>query len=836
MERISRAEQNIGNAPSFDVDPNIGLNKEQVLSRQKDRLYNKSPKRVTKSYLRIFVDNILNFFNILLISIAIVCLIAGIGFTDWTDIKFYFFVLILTANILIGVVQDIHARRLVDKLKVVSSLKARVVRDGVESEIDSNKVLLSDIIILKTGDQIIADGIIVEGSIEVNESILTGESVDVKKSEKSEVFAGSFVTSGYAKMLVEKIGKANYIEKIQEEAKTFKRPKSEIIRSLNAIFKIIGGIVIGLGAALIITYVVAFALATPPKSFWPLSEAQNEVKSIAGSLVSMIPSGMYLLTSTTLAVGVIRLARKRMLVQELYSIEMLARVDTLCLDKTGTITDGTMNVSEVIPTAKLDKKEIEKILISLVRATGDTNGTANAILKAYENIEPFEVQRAYAFNSKKKLSAIASTDGFTYVLGAREFIDGLTKKIDKICEEHEALGERVLVIGKTNKPYEEDIKIKYEIVGVLILEDHIRDDAYENIKWFKNNGVHIKIISGDNALSVSKIAAKVGVEGSENYISLEGMSLEDVAKIADNYTVFGRVSPNQKEALVRALREKDHVVAMTGDGVNDILALKSADCSIAMASGSAAARNASHLVSLDSNFSNLPKVVSEGRRVINNLQRTCSLFLVKTIFAVILTAVFLVKYISVSSVSGFSLADKIYPFTTPNMFVWEFATIGISALFLSFQPNNEKLSGGFAFNIFKKAIPGGITMIFIVLLTFMISWFFPGYLSNDAARTISVLAYSAFSFVILFDVCWKFDIYRGVMFGAMSIFAIGAYALDVFLPLSADGTSRMFDMLYSSLGNMTWWLTLIVFALAIPVFIGLRALFKYIEDKLREKK
>ena len=835
--KVNKAEVNIENAEVLDVRAEIGLTDEQLAIRTEEKLFNKTPKRVTKSYLKIFLDNVLNFFNVLLFSIAIIMLIAGIGYVKdgqygivWEHLPSFFFLVILISNICIGLFQDIHARRLVDSLKVVSSLKARVLRNGEETEIESAKVVLSDIIILKTGDQIVADGVIVDGFVEVNESILTGESIDVKKDKNSEVFAGSYVTSGVAKMLVTKVGKAIYIEKLQEEAKTFKRPKSEIIKSLNYIFKIIGGIVISLGTLLVITFIIAFA--KNGTQFWPLNAptVQSAVLSMAGSLVSMLPTGMYLLTSTTLAVGVIRLAQKRMLVQELYSIEMLARVDTLCLDKTGTITDGTMNVKEVLPFGKNKKEDLEKILISIVKGTGDTNGTANAILKAYNDLEGLEVFKAFPFNSKKKLSAISVTNGLSYVLGAREFVSLDDEKILKMCEEHEAKGERVLVIASTKQPYEEDKKIKFSPLGVLILEDHIRDDAYENIEWFKNNGVDIKIISGDNALSVSKIAEKVGVRDADKYVSLEGMSLEEVAEIADKYTVFGRVSPNQKQVLIKALRDKDHTVAMTGDGVNDILALKTADCSIAMASGSAAARNVAHLVSLDSNFSNLPQVVAEGRRVINNLQRTCSLFLVKTIFAVVLTTIFLV----ISWCKGLPDTSQIYPFTTKNMFIWEFATIGISALLLSFQPNNERVSGGFAFNIFKKAVPSAISMIWIVIITFLIHWIFPNYLSYDAAKAIAVITYSLFSYAILFNVCWKFDVYRIVMFVGMVIFGIVAFVLDVIMP-STSGRSVLFDIPYNHLDSTNWFLIIIIFAIAIPVFMGLSALFKVIETKLEEK-
>ena len=821
MKQAKKIESYIEGATKFSVNPESGLTSGEVKIRQDEKLTNKTEKHVTKSYLRIFLDNVVNFFNILLIVIAIFLLVSGI--TDFfnfknSDIRYYFFILILTANILIGLVEDIHARRLVDKLRVVSSVNTVVLRDGKEVKIDAKNVVLSDIILLKAGDQIVADGVIVSGEVEVNESILTGESVDVKKSEYKEVFAGSYVTSGTAKMLVTKVGRANYIEKLQEEAKAFKRPKSEIITSLRFIFKVIGGIVISLGLALIITYISMGKLGLP------LSNYKDVVKTIAGSMVSMIPAGMYLLTSGTLAIGVIRLSKKRMLVQELYSIEMLARVDVLCLDKTGTITDGSMNVKEIIPLNNSKVEDVEKILISLVKSTGDSNGTANAIINAYSNVEVVPVQRAYPFNSKKKLSAICAENGMSYVLGAREFVKNSNKDVEGICKKHESQGERVLVIGQSKKPYDDEADLKFELIGILVLEDHIRDDAKANIEWFVNNGVDIRIISGDNALSVSKIAQKVGVRNAEKYISLEGMPLEEVAKIADKYTVFGRVNPNQKEVLVSSLREAGHTVAMTGDGVNDVLALKSADCSIAMASGSAAARNASHLVSLDSNFSNLPSVVAEGRRVINNLQRTCSLFLVKTIFAILLTTVFLVK----SWIVGTGANDIIYPFATPHMFIWEYFSIGFAALFLSLQPNNEKLHGGFVFNVFKKAVPGGLTMVFIVIITFLISWIKPDILSNDGATSIAVIAFTLFSYVVLFGVCYKFDVYRAFVFNAMLVIGIIFIVLDRFSPL------HMLDIDYGSIGKSCWWISIVVLAISIPVYKGIGGLFKEFENRYYE--
>lgn len=827
-ELSNKIDTRISNATQIDVDLNTGLKDKDVELRIEEGLTNKSPKRVTKSYFRIFIDNFLNFFNILLFIIGAFLLLAQVGFDDISDIKYYFFLIILFANIFIGFGQDVHARKLVDKLKVVSSPTAIALRNGKSIELSSNDLVLSDIVILKTGDQIVADAIVVEGFLEVNESLLTGESVDVKKPVGSTVFSGSYVTSGKAKVQIVKVGKANYAEKLQDQAKAFKRPKSEIIKSLNNIFKVIGGTVIVFGIALVITFVSQSKIIYPFYS----EVSQESIKQIAGSLVSMIPTGMYLLTSTTLALGVIRLARRRMLVQELYCIEMLARVDVLCLDKTGTLTDGTMKVSDILPFSKVSKEELKKILISIVKGTKDTNSTANAINDAFKDNESFKVVKSFPFNSAKKMSMIQSDNGYTYVLGAREFVPFKNEAVNKKCAEHEANAERVLVVGRTSKPVTgfDDLPT-FDIVGIVLLEDHIKDDAYENIKWFKDNGVHIKIISGDNALSVSKIAQKVGVENADKYISLEAMPLDEVAKIASNYTVFGRVSPEQKEALVSALRAEKHTVAMTGDGVNDILALKSADCSIAMASGSAAARNVAHLVSLESNFSTLPQVVAEGRRVINNLQRTCALFLVKTTFAVLVTLVCLIRAWSYPGVN-------IFPFVTPNLFVWEFATIGVSSLFLSFQPNDERLSGGFVVNILKKAAPNGLTVVLVTLSILAISWANPEFLSNDGAITLATLAFTAYSFVVLFQICRPFDVFRIVLFiGVVLVSSLAIFLDAVILPTKlVNGVSTSFILALNynvlSQSGFPWWIGMIVFGSSIPVCIGLTFLTRKLFDLL----
>ena len=805
-KKLTKLQKQIDDAAVFDVDPQVGLTNEQVKSRVETGLINKPPKRVTKSYWKILSDNLINFFNILLFAIAAVMIVAQV------EIKYFAFLVILIINIGIGLYQDIHARKLVDKLQVVTSPRVIVLRDGKEIEVGSKDVVLSDILILKTGDQIIVDGEVVEGSLEVNESLLTGESLDIKKDIGSKVLSGSFVTGGKAKILVKTIGRGSYAEQLQEQARSFKRPQSEIITSIKRVFKIIGFFVVALGAALIISYAVQGKFSLNPDGSVPGSSFQQAIRSVSGSLVSMIPTGMYLLTSSTLAVGVIRLGKKRMLVQELYCIEMLARVDTLCLDKTGTITDGTMNVSDVIPLSDLTKKDIGSIVYSLNKATGDSNNTANAFLKAFENSVLLDYHSAIPFSSKRKYSAVLLKNGMTYVVGAREFVGLKDEKIIKKCESYEQEGQRVLVLASSVKPInaEEPLEgLKPE--AILVLEDNIKPDAITNIEWFKKNGVSTKIISGDNALSVSKIAEKVGVLNASKYVSLEGMPLDEVRKIANEYTVFGRVSPEQKEALVSSMREAGHVVAMTGDGVNDILALRSADCSIAMASGSQAAKNSAHLVSLDSNFSALPDVVAEGRRVINNLQRTCSLFLVKTFFAAFMTLLF--------TILGWVDSSYIFPYSTPNLYVWELLTIGLASFFLAFQPNNERLKNTFNQNILKNSVPGAAIQILVAVILLTIHWNNRDFVDLETMITMTVMVFSFTSYIVLLTICFPFDIYRGALSIGILIMMVLLFIIDKFAYMPAAGKS-FFDITYETINPNNWWIMLVIAAGTIAVYLG----------------
>ena len=821
MFKQKHIEKKIEQVEHFNVNLDIGLNDEQIQSRINDGLINKIPKHVSKSYWRIFYDNVVNFFNILLFAIAALMIVAKVEFTSFA------FLLILVINIAIGLYQDIKARRLTDKLKVVSYPLVTVLRNGREIKIPANELVLSDIVILSLGDQIVADGTILSGSVEVNESIITGESNNVKKEINMKVLSGTYITSGKAKCRVDNLGKANYAEKLQESAKYFKKPKSDILKTLNFIFRIIGGTVIFIAIALIVTYIATGKLnATVPNEF------AAGVGTIAGSLVAMIPTGMYLLTSLTLAAGAIRLANRGMLVQELYCIESLARASVLCLDKTGTITDGSMVVHDLIAINE-EQTKLAQILATLVESTGDTNVTALAIKNAYGTLESVPYYSSLPFNSERKISAVMLKDGRSIILGAREFVPHKDKTIDKKCEEIEAKGLRVLVIGVYKQVVTPETKLDdCKILGILVLEDHIRDDAIANIKWFQDNGVKIRIISGDSPISVSAIANRVGVNEAEKFISLDGMDLEEVKRIATEYVVFGRVSPEQKRAIIETLKENGETVAMTGDGVNDILALKVADCSIAMASGADAAKNVSHLVAMNSNFSTLPDVVAEGRRVVNNLQRTCSLFLVKTIFAAFFTFLTL---ITMWATPG---GETRYPFTPNNMYVWELLTIGIGSLFLSLQPNNEKIQSAFLANILTRSVPAALTAVLSTIVFFIVALSTNGtFIDFKTATTMAVLTFSFFSYIILFRVCMPFDIYRVALFIALVIIGAIFFTIDIFVFYpNLKGSTGFFQINYHLLNSGNWWLLVIVALLSIPVYMGLETIsVRYYDYRIKPK-
>ncbi len=761
VKKRQELEERIGRARKILPDFAYGLSSLEVEERKKDGLANKVAKKVTKTYWKIFLDNFFTFFNLIYFVLAILMLYGRMNLSS------FFFLLPVFGNIVIGLITDIRARRLVDKLRIVTDPKALVVRDGKETEIGIRELVLSDIVVLKAGDQVSADCVIVNGKLTMNESLVTGEAAKIDKKVGDEVLSGTFVQAGKAYARVTKVGIANYAEGLQNNAKSFSRPKSELKRSFFAIFMFAGIVAIVFGLAELLVWLA--------QNNWSVNyqKYQEFIAGLSGSLVAMIPAGLYLLSSLTLGIGVLSLAKKRMNVQELYCIEMLARVDTICFDKTGTLTDGTLSISDIYCYGDFEEREIKSAMRSIVLATGDDNATARAV-KAIEAEGEWKSVSSIPFDSVRKYSAAYFETKGTFVLGAPGFVDAKKNdmsdlRIEKLSEK----GYRVLgLYWSKNAIKNDEIPAKLQLIAVIAVSDHIKEDAKANIEWFKKSDVDIKVISGDNPVTVSEIANRVGVPGAARYVSMQGVKDEEIPALAKEYSVFGRVSPEQKALLVEALQKEGHKVAMTGDGVNDILALKKADCSIAMASGSSAAQNVSHIVSLDNDFSKLPDVVAEGRRVINNLQRTASLFLSKTFFAIVVTTIFLIS----------SIFDKneSYPFTTSNMLLWELITIGIGGFLLALQPSNERLKGKFLATIFSRAIPSGVMEVLSVLVVFVIHWSAPNFLSYETATAISVLLFSFLSYLTLFVVSLPLDKYRGIVFAILFVLGAAFFLIDRF--------------------------------------------------------
>ena len=745
----------------LNPDVKHGLTNAQVEERKAEGLVNIVKSKNTKTYKSIILGNIFTFFNMLTFLIAGALIAVG----SWQDC---FFLIIVLANMFIGIIQEIKAKKTIEKISLVSSPTALVIRDKLEQKIAIDELVLDDIIILQTGKQVCSDCIILDGSVEVNESLLTGESVAIKKGKGETLYSGSFIVGGKCHAKVEKVGNDTYTAKLAAQAKQYQKPKSELMGTLNIIIAVIGVIIVPLGSLMFMN------------NYKTLSyDVVSTVEKTAGSIIGMIPSGMFLLTSMALAVGVIKLAKKRTLVQDLYSIEMLARADVLCLDKTGTITDGTMKVSSAIQLKTDLPYTLEHLIGSMLTALDDNNQTSRALITHFGYSKDLTAQTILPFNSTRKISGVTFTNGETYIFGAPEYVlRTKNAQVENLVNTYASKGFRVLLFAQCDGEIKDDkVPAKRVPIAVVVIEDHIREDAQETIQWFKDNGVAIKIISGDNPVTVSEVSRRVGVDNADKYISLEGLNQQQVIDAADKYTVFGRVSPEQKMILVKALKSKGHKVAMTGDGVNDILALKEADCSVAMASGSEATRLVSNLVLLDSNFASMPSVVSEGRRVINNIQKSSSLFLMKTIYTMLL--------------SIFCLIIKTdYPFTTKQVLLLETLVIGIPSFFLALQPNNEKIKGKFIINLLSKAIPGALLLFFNIMACYLFDTTFG---TDGQFQTMASLAITFVGLLILFRLCKPFDVFRGIMFSAMIVICVLLLALD---------TSTYFEYIPLSLQNV----------------------------------
>ena len=728
----------------YQTDIEHGLSEEQINERKEHKLVNDTKIRTSNSYFTIIRKNILTIFNMIWIIIAVALMCVG----AWGDLLFLFVVI---ANTAISIFQEIKSKITVERLSMVSVPKIKAIRTGFALEVKSEDLLLDDIISLENGNQIPADCIILEGDVEANESLLTGESNPIKKTVGDTLLAGSFITSGVCYARVDKVGKGNYIQTVAERTKDFKPQTSNLFKDLNSLIKIIILILIPVGA---LTFCKEFFIAG--------TSIKDSITSTSGALEGMIPAGMYLLITVGLTVGVMKLARKKTLVKNIYSIEMLARANVLCLDKTGTITDGTMNVVEVSLQNGAKLSEVETLMKAVLANQKSSNATSVALTEHFGKDISAIAKHVVEFSSQRKYSATTLRNGKTYYIGAASFIgckitDAQIKTMKSFMEQ----GQRVIDLVEDNAAYNEKTAGKNgKILAFFALEDHIRKDAVETIEWFKQNNVEVKIISGDDALTVSKIAKRVGVENSDKYISLEGMSLQDVAAIADKFTVFGRVTPEQKHTIVKTLKTQGKVVAMTGDGVNDTLALKEANCSIAMADGSEVARNISHLVLMESNFSALPSIVKEGRKIVNNVQNSSVLYLMKTLFTILLCISTLILRIS-------------YPFTPSQMLLIEMFVIGLPSFMMTFQPNDELIRGNFIPQVMKKTIPCAMLM-FINILTVVIINENSTTLSATEYTTLCTMLLTMISYVNLVAICVPINWYRAFCFVLPGILIIAA--------------------------------------------------------------
>ncbi len=728
-----------------------GLTFEEVEKRTSDGLINETNNNYSKSILSIILSNCCTFFNLLGLIVFIAYIAVGASLSNFIFIAFF------AANLIWGIIVEISAKVSIEKLSILQTASTKVIRNGVEMEISSEEVVLDDIFKIASGNQIPVDSIVRSGYVEVNESLLTGESVPVKKHEGDFLLAGSFVVGGSCVAQADKVGDECYVQKLTMRAKKFKKPHSKLMGTIQWIVKIIGilivPIAIGIG-------LVNFKMFNPALE---LTISNFVVTKTGAVIIGMIPSGLVLLTTVALSLGVLRLHKSNTLVQDMYSLEMLARVDVLCLDKTGTITDGRMNVLETVEFTSSHPYRINDIIGSMEKVLDDNNQTAVALRAHFIPDREFNAIKTIPFSSARKYSAITFENVGTYALGAPEFIlSEIPDYIKNYIEKFTSTGNRVLLLAYSQASISSKNTLPLmKPIAIIAISDNIREEAITTIKWFKDNDVAVKVISGDNPITVSEIAKRAGISNSSNWISLEGLSDKEVASIADKYTVFGRVSPDQKCVLVKALKRAGHTVAMTGDGVNDILAMRESDCSVTVASGADAAKNVAHIILTDNNFNSLPKVVAEGRRVINNIQQSASLYLMKTIFITLLAL------LSIASTSAF-------PFVSGMLTILEFAVIGIPSVILSLQPNDKRVEGDFLFTIFSNAIPGALILLLnVYIIKFLtVAGIFNGLeetYAESLSITLQVVSFTLGGTVYLYKICRPFNLGRTLLMTAVII-------------------------------------------------------------------
>ncbi len=713
-----------------------GLSREEVEERIKAGQANVSVKAPFKTNGQIIRDNALTYFNGVFLALAIILLLVK-------DYRSLTFIPVILANTLIGVIQEMRSKRTLEKLTITSARDATAIRDGKEEKVPVHELVLDDVVVLRAGNEIPADAEVIDGQVLVNESLLTGEADEIQKKKGAELMSGSFVVSGECVARLIKVGADSYASQLTLQAKVIKtEEQSEIIKSLNKFVKIAGIAIIPVGILLFLRQFLTGG-----------QEVLPAVQGAAAAVIGMIPEGLFLLASVTLAISAMRLARNKVLVHEMKCIETLARVDVLCVDKTGTVTSPDMSVTGVEYFGK--EEDVKSNLSCLVSSLSADTATMEA-LKKYFKKSKLEADRVFGFSSEFKYSA-AEIKEKSFVLGAPEFVLGKEfEKNKKEIEKYTRKGFRVLAFAEyAGKLDGKALQKSSKLLALITLMNPVRENAPETFRYFAEQGVNIKVISGDNALTVSEVAKQAGINNAGKFVDARNLKTkEDYEKAVEEYTVFGRVLPEQKRKLVKALQARGHTVAMTGDGVNDVLALKDADCSIAMASGSDAAVSAAQLVLIESDFSKMPRVVQEGRRVVNNLQRSGSLFIVKNIFSFVAAAFAIIL--------GFR-----YPLLPAQISMVTMWVIGVPSFFLSQMPSEDLIKGHFMSNILKKAIPGGLTNVIVVLTTYLICNIVnvPG----EQIFTACTLGFAIVGMVYLFTVCRPLNLYRTIIFSGCLI-------------------------------------------------------------------
>lgn len=728
--------------PVLETNPETGLSSAQAQDRMDAGWGNLPIDPPGKTVGQIIKSNIFTYFNMLFFVLAAFVLVFG----TWQNAMFLG---VVFANIAIGIVQELRSKRTLDKLTLLTAPHGFVIRDGRQRKIPTSEMVRDDIVVFSAGSQIYADAVVVSGECSANEALITGEADEIKKTPGSELLSGSFVVSGECRARLTQVGADSYANRLTLEAKEAKPPQqSEMMRSLTRLVQVIGIAIIPLGVLMAVKEIV-----------WLGRSVSDGVVATVASLIGMIPEGLYLLTSMALAAGVVRLAQKKTLVHDMGCIETLARVDVLCVDKTGTVTENKMTVEDVVPLCpdRFEEGDIRLIMADYVAAMRADNDTMAALRRYFTGEVKQQAIMAVPFTSAKKFGGVSFHEDETYLLGAPDVLLGERYgKYAAQIDAYSAKGCRVLLLALYDgQPDDEVLDADMLPISLILLSNKIRAEAPDTFKYFAEQGVAIKVISGDNAMAVSEVAKRAGIKGAESYVDARTLETdEDIAAAVEKYTVFGRVTPDQKRRFVRALKAAGHTVAMTGDGVNDVLALKEADCSIAMASGSDAASQVSHIVLLESNFAAMPSVVAEGRRVINNIERSAALFLVKNIFSFSLAVISLI----------FTLP---YPVTSAQMSLVSALTIGAPGFVLAMEPNTARIKGKFLPNVIYRALPGGLTDLILVLGVILFCMVFK--VGENMMSTVCAIILNIVGLMVVHYTCKPYNLLRKAMMIGLTV-------------------------------------------------------------------